>query len=123
MVTAYMATHSGATESDANTAVLNAFGLNSGLSLPNFDPILAALSSDSTTAAHGAPTIRAATLVQDTIDMATGVVFGAGAVSHEVAGFAVAKAIASSFGSLVDHTFIESVINAAASSLSLTVNS
>jgi len=104
--------------------VVAALGLDSGLDLPNYDPILAALSSDGPTAAHGAAAVRAAIMVQDTINMATAVLFGAGAASREVAGFAVAKAITNSFGSLdlTDDGYIESVINAAATSLSLTLD-
>jgi len=98
LVAAYIATHGG-TEADANTAVVAALGLDSGLDLPNYDPILAALSSDGPTAANGAAAVRAAIMVQDTINRATAGLFGAGAASREVAGFAVAKAIANSFGS------------------------
>ncbi len=55
--------------------------------------------------------------------MVTGVLFKAGAASREIAGFAVAKAISLNFGTFTSDSYIESIINAAAASLTLTPDS
>ena len=77
----------------ANAAVVGALGLDPGIDLAHYDPILATLSSVPADAAAGADAIKAATEIQDTIAQAAAVLVGAGATS-DAAALAVANAIA-----------------------------
>jgi RTX calcium-binding nonapeptide repeat (4 copies)/Cadherin domain len=108
----------------ANAAVVGALGLDPNIDLAHYDPILATLSSVPADAAAGVNAIKAATEIQDTIAQGAAVLVGAGAASG-AASLAVANAIAGSIGSvdLSSATYLESVINTAATSLSITPDS
>jgi Ca2+-binding RTX toxin-like protein len=120
----------GFTLSDANAAVLDVFGLDSGIDLPNYDPILATLSTNAGESAIGTAAVKAGAEAQNIVSQWSVVLVAAGA-THAQAGHAIINAIGHEVEiratppqalDLTSETVVHTILDAASSALGITIN-